>query len=478
MQRLSSIRGFTALVLMVFFNVACARGQSTSIAGSPNPDRSYHLLREDEDWSFLADPTLRQDFWDPVKYIQLRRNSKDWYLTISGEAREVWEQTGNNYWGQQPFWNSFFLERYMLGLDAHYGEHFRSFVEFKCGLESFRIGGPRPIDEKKLDFQNAFLDVRTGGEQNWVTLRVGIQELEYGAGRLIDVREGPNVRLSFIGFRILSKVGSWRIDGFAVRPREDNFGFFDDQPNHQVGFWGVYSWRPLSRGISIDAYYLGLNRAQATYERGTAPESRESLGGRLWHPIADRKSGWDFDYEAVWQFGSFGTANIRAWTLSSDNGYTIPTWRLKPRFSVKADISSGDNPKTNTLGTFNALFPIGNYFGVIADTGPGPLNFRDIHPRVLTEWGHGVTLSTDWVFYWRQSLEDGVYSVPAMLIRASGNSSARFVGHRPGVEMRWQATRHLWFQADYGIFYAGKFLKQTEPGRNLNYWALWAGYKF
>jgi hypothetical protein len=64
------------------------------------------------------------------------------------------------------------------------------------------------------------------------------------------------------------------------------------------------------------------------------------------------------------------------------------TWRLRPR--------SGDNPGTNTLGTFNALFPIGNYFGVIADTGPGPLNFIDVHPRVLTQWNHGVTVSTDW----------------------------------------------------------------------------------
>jgi hypothetical protein len=41
-------------------------------------------------------------------------------------------------------------------------------------------------------------------------------------------------------------------------------------------------------------------------------------------------------------------------------------------------------------------------------------------------------------------------------------------------EVRWQANRHLWFQADYGIFYAGRFLKETQPGRNLNYWALWA----
>jgi hypothetical protein len=36
----------------------------------------------------------------------------------------------------------------------------------------------------------------------------------------------------------------------------------------------------------------------------------------------------------------------------------------------------------------------------------------------------------------------------------------------------------VWFQADYGIFCARRFLKETRPGRNLNYWALWAGYKF
>ncbi len=46
------------------------------------------------------------------------------------------------------------------------------------------------------------------------------------------------------------------------------------------------------------------------------------------------------------------------------------------------------------------------------------------------------------------------------------------------MELRWQVNPHLWFQADYGIFYAGRFLKDTQPGRNLNYLGLWAGYKF
>jgi hypothetical protein len=71
-----------------------------------------------------------------------------------------------------------------------------------------------------------------------------------------------------------------------------------------------------------------------------------------------------------------------------------------------------------------------------------------------------------------------VYSVPGFLIIPGERSDARFVGDRPGTEMRWQANRHLWFPADCGIFYAGKFVKESKPGRNLNYWALWAGYKF
>jgi hypothetical protein len=34
-------------------------------------------------------------------------------------------------------------------------------------------------------------------------------------------------------------INSWQVDGFAVRPDQDNPGFFDKAPNHAVDFWGV-----------------------------------------------------------------------------------------------------------------------------------------------------------------------------------------------------------------------------------------------
>jgi hypothetical protein len=475
---MKSMRIFLILAVAFFLTGPTARAQSDNAGDPAIPDRSYKLLRDDENWTFLRDRALRQDFWDPIKYIPVRNRADDWYLTIGGEAREVWEQIGNDNWGQQPYMNGYLNERYMLSFDAHYGKHVRSFVELKSGLNSYRIGGPRPIDEKKLDFQAGFLELGTSKGANSVALRVGRQELEYGSGRLIDVREGPNVRLSFDGFMVKSKIDSWQIDGFAVRPDLDNFGFFDNAPNHAVGFWGVYAARPLPSNMSLEVYYLGLDRRQAAFERGTAREVRHTLGARISRPVATESSGLDFDYEGAWQFGTFGSGNIRAWTVASETGYRFPTVRLKPRFSVKADISSGDNPISKTLGTFNPLFPKGNYFGVLATTGPGPLNFIDVHPHVETTFPHNVTASVDWIFQWRENVMDGVYSVPGSLIRPASNSQARFVGHRPGTELRWQVDRHLWFQADYGIFYAGRFLKETQPGRNLNYWALWGGYKF
>jgi len=138
----------TILIVMPLASPLLSRGQSVPTAESPAQARIYHLLREDNDWSFLADQAERQEFWDPIKYIRLRTGRNDWFLSMGGEAREVWEQIGNDNWGQQPFMNGYLNQRYMVYFDVHYGKHVRSFVELKSGLNSYRIGGPRPIDEK------------------------------------------------------------------------------------------------------------------------------------------------------------------------------------------------------------------------------------------------------------------------------------------------------------------------------------------
>jgi hypothetical protein len=158
-------RPIAAAMLVLALSACDAAFGQYSGNGSIDP-RAYKIVPADEDWSFLADPSLRSDRWDPIKYIPLRKDAKDWYLSIGGQIREDWERVVNDNWGLQPYNNHYLLERYILHLDAHYGEHFRTFVDFKSGISTGRIGGPRPIDEKRLDFASAFVEMGTGPGQD------------------------------------------------------------------------------------------------------------------------------------------------------------------------------------------------------------------------------------------------------------------------------------------------------------------------
>jgi Alginate export len=73
--------------------------------------------------------------------------------------------------------------------------------------------------------------------------------------------------------------------------------------------------------------------------------------------------GLDYNWEPNFQWGTFGSASIRAWSLSTETGFTFDRIRFHPRPLLRADVYSGDgNPANQALGTFNPLFPRGAYF--------------------------------------------------------------------------------------------------------------------
>jgi hypothetical protein len=77
----------------------------------------------------------------------------------------------------------------------------------------------------------------------------------------------------------------------------------------------------------------------------------------------------------------------------------------------------------------------GCHVRVVFDARAWPIDcgwhFIDAHPRVEVALPRDVTVSVDWIFQWRESVRDGVYSVPGFLIIPAGKSDPRFVGHRP-----------------------------------------------
>src|SRR5208282_1941388 len=180
------------------------------------------------------------------------------------------------------------------------------------------------------------------GQDESVTFRGGRQEITFGSARLVDVREGPNIRLSFDGGRAFYESPELRLDTFVLSPVATPPGVFNDHADLGQLFWGLYGVMPLEAvpGLHADLYYLGLTRHDATFNSGTADELRQSLGTRLW----GRADAWDYDTEGVFQFGDFGTQDIRAWTVASNTGYTIADLWGQPRLGLQADVASGGGP--------------------------------------------------------------------------------------------------------------------------------------
>jgi hypothetical protein len=449
--------------------------QAFADTGTPLQPSPYKLNRADEDYRYLRDPARRTDLWDPLKYVPFSE-AGSWYLSLGGEARERYEYFNHPNWGKDPQDHGYLLQRYFLHGDLHMGEHVRLFSQLQSSLDEGRRGGPRPTDEDKLDLHQAFLDVRfnVGGNGSF-TLRSGRQELAYGSQRIISVREGPNVRQSFDGFCGIYRDGDIQIDVFATKPAQTNRHLFDDGPDNTKALWGTYTVLPfplLPKG-NIDLYYIGLFRRKAGFDQGAARETRHSAGTRLWRT----EPPLDYNFEALYQWGSFGNGDIRAWTVASDTGYTFAVLPLHPRIGLRADIASGDkDPVNKDLQTFNPLFPKGAYFseaGLI-----GPANFIDLNPYLDLHLTNKITLIFDWDFFWRESTRDGLYNNAVALVRSGKTSNARYIGSMPQMQLLWDIDRHLMFVAMYGHFYAGRFLKETGPGEDVDYVTTWVSYKF
>lgn len=450
----------------------CSLVTSLLVVPAIAAEKSHYpkTLRFDEDYSYLADPALRSDFWDPIKHIGLSNDSR-FYVSFGGEWRERYEYSKGYLFSPDP--DSVVLHRLMLHGDLHLGDSFRSFVQLSTLGESGRDGGPLATDKNNLDFQQAFIDVSHAFDEDERAIgRVGRQELLYGSGRFVAIREGPNSRRSFDGARAMYRSTGFDLDGFLTRPVTIKSGVFDDKWNEDRAFWGIYGVKRISPSTGIDVYYFGNDYSSSAYSVGVAAENRHTVGTRLW----GRNGSFDYNTEAVYQFGSFGPLTISAWALAVDAGWTVAALPFSPRFGIKANIESGDrDPNDGTLGTLNPLFPNHAYFSEAAVG--APMNDIDVQPNILLHLADGLTLSLAYDVFWRYSTNDTVYTAALTPIAGIAGESDRYVGNLVTAHLKWQLDRHVELNFDYTHFNSSNVLKAAGVN-DIDFFMASAAYKF
>src|SRR5580698_6085633 len=219
----------TSFVSSGLFVLVLSRSAMFAQTQCPSGPPPYELLRQDEDYRYLSNPSCRDDYWDRAKYVPFGSNT-DTFFTVGGEIREWYEGYTNSNWGLGPQdANGYLLQRLSLYSDIHAAPRIRFFVQLTSDIEAGRNGGPRPVtDESKLFFEEAFADISLSKEPgDKLVLRLGRQEFELGDGRLVDVREGPNVRQTFDGASLNWRALSWNITGFALKPVWNGTGVLD-----------------------------------------------------------------------------------------------------------------------------------------------------------------------------------------------------------------------------------------------------------
>lgn len=310
------------------------------------------------------------------------------------------------------------------------------------------------------------------GNPRPLSLRAGRMNFEFLDRRLLGNNQWRNTPNTFDGFRATlgREDNDWQLDMLAVQP---NFRLQNDVDEPTEGQWifgAIGHWRGWSDIIILEPYYLMLRQA-ATAATGNqlTPQFEREL-----HSVALRgyglvgQTGFDFDFDAVYQFGYENTATgsqaTRAFGLTSEIGYTF-THAWKPRLSAFYGYASGDrDPGDNRNQQFERFYGFARPWSandyIVWENISTPklrLEFQP-HKKVRVDAGHSL--------YWLASDTDRFNNLRAVggadiAYRDPTGRSGSFIGHEFDIRSRHQVTSKAEVTVGYSHFFAGGFTRSA-----------------
>lgn len=449
------------------------------------------VLRQDEDWSFLADvaPDERRPL-DGLKYVPLSPDGSI-FATFGFDGTIGFEHFDEESFGDNPGGDTTLHLRANPHLGLTFGDRFRLYGALKFGESDGSQFLDPPADDDGPDLHQAFAELSFGDafglDPQDALLRVGRQELHYGAGRLISIRNGPNVRFDYDGVLARARIGPVIGDVFAFRPTVDDPGSFNNETDDTQAIWGLYTTTalgdvfrnagPFIGRSNLDLFYVGLDREVSPYAFQAPPldETRHTIGARLWMggPPTD---GLNVEIEAGYQFGRADgiltaggpiEADISAGYVAGGLSYGFADLPWTPVIGSRFGISSGDDdPTSGTLTTFRAPFPPGRFFGESNPLGPG--NIAGLGPSLSVYPREGLVITGRYEAFWRLADEDGVYAPPQVPLRGTAGGDA-FVGQEFSLIVDYAINDYLSLNVTGALFDAGAFLSDNLPDEDIGY---------
>jgi len=455
-----------------------------SAVASDGAAPNFANLRFEENWKHFDAET--GDVWlGELKRIPLGDSV---WLSVGGSLRLRYEYF-DNFAFDRANDDGYLLYRAFLHGDLHLGDHLRVFVEGRFADLTRRDlpGGRREaLDFDRGDFWNTFAELRVPTDNLNITARVGRQELQFGAQRLISPLDWANNRRIFDGatLRLADAEGHWRLDFIGVWPvsiRGDSL--HRNKRNRDHFFGGAYYThrvQRVGRPLNIDSYLLASDRDLPA----GADETRYTLGGRVYGQLT---ANVGYDLEAAYQFGRRRTPlesgrlkqSIRAWMATAQATYTFNEVTYKPFLTAGVDYASGDSsPGEGAVGGFDPLFPLGHAF----------LGYIDLVGRTnIVDWRGSagfwpipgkLRAQADYHYFRRATAGDGLYNAGGGLVRSPRvltrndrlvTVGDKDIGHEVDLTVYYRHNRHLDVLLGYSRFWTGSYLRATGTSDNIHF---------
>jgi hypothetical protein len=390
-----------------WIGVAVALASTAVAAADPLARPAVELNRAVEDWSPLADPALRTEPLDALKYIPLWSDDPKTYLSLGLTLRERFEASDVTLFGVTHRASDVHdLHRLQVHADLHLDASWNLFVQLE-DVRAIAKAPISPVDENPLDLRQAFVMYQHPLGDGTFKLRVGRQQFSFDLQRFVSMRDGPNVQQAFDAVWAAWEVEPWKLIGFVSLPVEYARGRpFDDGDSLDDRFSMLRVERKLGDTIRASAYYARSERPNLTYLDAAGDERRDVVDARL----VGAEGGWDWDGEGMGQLGRVGNKQIRAWGTGARVGYSIHP-PFSTRFGLQFDTASGDRkPGDHELQTFDPLIPNGYYFTLASD--PGYANLIHVKPSITQHLAAEWTVMGAVALMWRETTADAVYIFP------------------------------------------------------------------
>jgi hypothetical protein len=457
------------LTLTTAFTLSLSAGAAiTSAQYGSGGEGGFSTQRWEENYGHLRNTSGEgRSLLDAIKYVPLDPNG-DAYLSFGGQARYRYDYFNNYSFGPGVNdENGFHLQRYLAHVDAQLHENVRAFVQLNAAFVDDREGGPRYGDVDDFDLQQAFVDLRTSDDANpYSFVRIGRQELTYGAERYVSPDDWRNVRRTFDGAMLSMSVPNNTAQVFAVRPVAIEQQEFNEGDSSTT-FAGIYNALALPTVLpgadtKFESYLFFLSQREDSSPPTIGLDADTYTVGARLHA---RPDAFDFDIEGNYQFGNVDGSRLSAWSVAALAGYTFESATLTPRVYTGFDAASG-SPDAD--GRFNQLFPpTYNYLGHLYLFGRP--NLVAAHAGIDLHLTKSITLSTTHYAYWRQNTDDALFNLAGGVVRADTGTDAAYVGNEFDIAVYWQINKYWNAYLGYAHFFAGDFIEETGPSKDVDF---------